>query len=303
MNQIKKKEQLVFMKNPVIISTLNMKGGVGKTTITCNLAIELANIGYKILVVDVDPQFNSTQTLTKYFYSNLDTYFKWQKENKTLKSIFSSPEENTGVSGNLPRNKKPIVTLKKNNISIDLIPGDLRLIVDINSTSSDKFRAFFKKDNLKNNYDFILIDCPPTWGELTSVALSISNYFIIPTNLDEFSTIGVKILTDQLSTKIDARDTPLKCLGIVYMFLATTTAKNGIKKDQLRFKNELDSYRNDEMQKKLGLPIKVFSTYFYRENRLITTSAIYRGVNNRQGEEYMHKMIDLTNEIISLVKI
>ena len=56
-----------------VISILNMKGGVGKTTVSCNLAIELAARDKKVLLIDIDPQFNSTQTLFKYSYLKLPT--------------------------------------------------------------------------------------------------------------------------------------------------------------------------------------------------------------------------------------
>ena len=114
MNKKKDKEdkKIELHSNP-IISVLNMKGGVGKTTITCNLAIEFANMGYKVLVVDVDPQFNSTQALTRFFYNSLDQYFEWQKQRKTLKYIFTSNDENRGLVDNSVSN--PIVNLKNKN--------------------------------------------------------------------------------------------------------------------------------------------------------------------------------------------
>ncbi|WP_195922795.1 ParA family protein [Lactobacillus crispatus] len=297
----KKDKKIELHSNP-IISVLNMKGGVGKTTITCNLAIEFANMGYKVLVVDVDPQFNSTQALTRFFYNSLDQYFEWQKQRKTLKYIFTSNDENRGLVDNSVSN--PIVNLKKENKlvkdaqSIDLIPGDLRLIVDINSNASDRLKIFFKTNHLVDKYDIILIDCPPTWGELTSVALSLSNYFIIPTNLDEFSTVGVKILTDQLKMKIDARDTPLRCLGIVYMFLAQTQSQVGIKTDQRKFHDELHKFQVGDMSSALSCDIHTFETYFYKVDQLVTRPAIYRGEENRWSREYCHKMVDLSYEVL-----
>lgn len=77
------------------ISILNMKGGVGKTTISTNLAIELFRKGFKVLLIDIDPQFNSTQSLFKYF-SKISTYFKLRDEGRTITSIFSG-EKGKGI--------------------------------------------------------------------------------------------------------------------------------------------------------------------------------------------------------------
>lgn len=286
-----------------VISVLNMKGGVGKTTLTCNLAIELARKGYSVLVVDIDPQFNSTQTLIKYFTGNLELYSEISDNDFTIKNIFYnfgtpsviSQKNTVPISG---QNEKipNIFSLTKDGLSLDLIAGDLHLIVDINASSRDKFGAFFNTNDLRKQYNYILIDCPPTWGELTSVALSTSDYYLIPTTLDDFSTIGISILKDQLMTKIQAL-TPntLHCLGVAYTFLTPTTAQDGIARRQKPIKQDVEKFFS-EMSQDLKTDVEPFKTIFYRDNSFVGTSAIYK--SNEKKPEFALKAIEFTEEVI-----
>lgn len=302
------------------ISILNMKGGVGKTTVTCNLAVELALKGKKVLVIDVDPQFNSTQTLIKFFTGNLNLYNSIRENDFTITHIFRQhnshsivkpsskkvfPTQNpevpciftltTTIPNSSILDKDTLGTAQSTNISIDLIPGDLHLIVDINSQSSDNFKAFFNRNNIRNNYDYILIDCPPTWGQLTSVSLGTSNYYLIPTTLDDFSTIGISILKEQLQNKVDAlgaNEASLKCLGVIYTFLNPTSAQGGIANKQKPLKKLVEKLF-DEMEKELHTNVSAFDTLIYRDNSLAGESAIYRALPD-QSSTKKNKKIDFT---------
>lgn len=294
----------IFM-TATIISILNMKGGVGKTTVTTNISVELFNRNKRVLVIDVDPQFNSTQTLMKFFEKKLDTYFDLRDEDKTLARVFKSTNQSRGIGNSKTVATKAseasiIHTLSSNSLGgvLDIIPGDMGLIVDITDAASDKFRSFIKKNHLKDNYDYLLIDCPPTWGQLTSVALSTSDYYLIPTNLDEFSTIGITLLAELLSDKVNSVDKPLKNLGVVYMFLKQNTAEDGIARDQKRFRNDIEAYFTDTMEKLVDSKVRPFDTVFYSDNYLITKSALYFDETiEKHRPDYKQKVCDLVDEI------
>ncbi len=288
-----------------IISVLNMKGGVGKTTLSCNLAIELANKGFNVLVIDADPQFNTTQTLFKFYTNSVEKYNELRESGKTIKGIVNNSTTVTRKGEDV----NPIdIIYKFNNRTVNgeeikglsLIPGDLSLIVDISVVSGDKFSAFMFKEKITEKYDYIIIDCPPTWGQLTSMSLTISDYYLIPTRLDEFSTIGITILSEQLSEKVAASKGNLKCLGVVYMMLNETSATNGIARRHRDFKNTIEEYFV-EMSDEVGSQVKQFETVIYNKQPIATSSVIYR-LHKDKYPHLLEHIKDLVDEILERIE-
>lgn len=286
-----------------VISVLNMKGGVGKTTLACNIAIELADRGNRVLVIDSDPQFNTTQTLFKFYTDSVDEYNKLREDGLTIKGIFNQNKRKARVTQDQTQPERSVIykfsdTQKdwgmQNGLS--LIPGDLSLIVDINASGADRFKGFFFKEDIRDNYDFIIIDCPPTWGELTSMSLTISDYYLIPTKLDEFSTIGITILSEQLSEKVAASEGKLKCLGVVYMMLNETTAENGIALRNRPFKEAIEEYYS-EMSLEVDSTVEEFQTVFYTKQSIATSSVVYK-IYYDKYPELSDRIKDLVDEII-----
>lgn len=283
-----------------VISILNMKGGVGKTTLSCNLALELAQKNYKVLVIDIDPQFNTTQSLFKFYEGNFESYTELRNTDNTVRGIFIRKSKSGLVRRDAQETVEfnPIYKLKRTNDSeiksLDIIPGDLRLIVDINATAADRFNSFFKRKDLIGLYDYIIIDCPPTWGQLTSVALSVSNYYLIPTKLDEFSTIGITILSEQLSDKVDGLDGELKCLGVVYMMLQETSSSSGIARRHKPFKDKIEEFY-EQMSREVDSTVKEFDSVIYNKPAISSSSVIYR--SHTQYPELKVRILDLIAEI------
>ncbi len=144
-----------------IISVINQKGGVGKTTTVINLAAGLSMKGKKILVIDLDPQGNATTGL-----GLLNT----ESSEETIYSVLNG-------------NKKIYEVVKKTKFeNLDLITSNVDLSGLEVETAGDSRRAFMLKDELASylndsraSYDYVLIDCPPSLSLLTIMALVSSN--------------------------------------------------------------------------------------------------------------------------------
>ena len=163
--------------NKKIISIINQKGGVGKTTTVINLAAGLSIKGKKILVIDLDPQGNATTGLG---LSNTDS-----SEN-TIYSVLNG-------------NKKISEVIQKTNFDeLNLVSSNVDLSGLEVETAGDNRRAFKLKDELTAisndsgvSYDYILIDCPPSLSLLTIMALVASNSLIVPLQTEFFALEGL----------------------------------------------------------------------------------------------------------------
>jgi len=160
-----------------IISIINQKGGVGKTTTVINLAAALTMQGKKILVIDLDPQGNATTGLG---LSNTDS------SDQTIYSVLNGTKKVTDV-------------IKKTNFDkLDLITSNVDLSGLEVETAGDSRRAFILKDELNTilndsraSYDYILIDCPPSLSLLTIMALVASHSLLVPLQTEFFALEGL----------------------------------------------------------------------------------------------------------------
>lgn len=238
-----------------VISIINMKGGVGKTTLCVGISDYLAEIGKKILLIDADPQFNATQSLLDQYMSSNNDYYnsKILSEDKTIFKLFS-PMVSVSATYKYPEIDDLKIPLTD---TLDLICGDLRLVLSNNSNNprfAKRIRGFIDKRDLRNKYDYIFIDCPPTLTIYTDSSLIASDYYLIPNRIDRYSIIGIDSLQSAIKGLIDEEDLCLKCLGIVY----TMVYKNPPQKQE-------DLKQNFESKKVLeGIDIFSSQTTFYK---------------------------------------
>ena len=160
-----------------IISIINQKGGVGKTTTVINLAAGLSKKGKKILVIDLDPQGNATTGLG---LSNVD-------------------DSSNTIYGVLNGTKVINEVIKKTNFqNLDIVTSNVDLSGLEVETAGDSKRAFILKDQLmaylndsRGNYDYIFIDCPPSLSLLTVMALVASFSLVVPLQTEFFALEGL----------------------------------------------------------------------------------------------------------------
>ena len=160
-----------------IISVINQKGGVGKTTTVINLAAGLTKLNKKILVIDLDPQGNATTGLG---LSNVDN------SSDTIYGVLNGTREIKEV-------------IKKTQFeNLDIITSNVDLSGLEVETADDSNRAFILKgklsaylNNSRGSYDYVLIDCPPSLSLLTVMALVCSNSLLVPLQTEFFALEGL----------------------------------------------------------------------------------------------------------------
>ena len=178
----------------MIITIANQKGGVGKTTTVVNLATALASIDKKILVIDMDPQYNSSMSFNAY---NI---------NKSIYKVFSSL-----VDINDAIQKSQIPKLDVISACEDLAAAEYELSDD------DERNYLLKKyiSNIKNTYDYIFIDTPPTLGLLTVSSLVASDEVLIPVQCEFFALEGLSKLIKTIELVKNNLNNYLNLNGII----------------------------------------------------------------------------------------
>jgi cellulose biosynthesis protein BcsQ len=199
----------------IVVTVMNMKGGVGKTTVTAQLGGIVARASLngnghkKVLLIDYDPQFNLSQALLP-----AAKYYDLEKQRKTCLSILQDSEavENP-YEIQVPGSRKPpdVATLtcgiyRSLSSRLDLIPSTLDLMyVALGQTErridpfEDRFGAFI--ESCRETYDYVFIDCHPAGSILTKTSLQNSDHVLIPVSPQKYALRGVQLMLKFISAK------------------------------------------------------------------------------------------------------
>ncbi|OBU13570.1 ParA family protein [Morganella psychrotolerans] len=266
-----------------IISVINYKGGVGKTTVTANIAGELAFRGKKVLLVDMDAQASLTFSFfsPKYWLDNI-------KDEKTIKKWFdqvAEGKEPDSLNTLILRPKSVNDIVKNNGGVLDIISSHLGLInVDLDlatllgGANLDRIKQNYVKvygrlreairNVAKDKYDIVLIDCPPNFNIVTKNAIVASDKILIPAKPDYLSTLGIDYLKgslDQLVREFNefiidkSKIINPEIMGIVFTMIT------------IRSQSPISAQKQFIAQVSRG-DLPVFKNYF-RDNKTLFSSA------------------------------
>lgn len=196
-----------------IIAVVNQKGGVGKTTTTINLAAYLAKMGKNVLIVDLDPQANSTSGLG-IDKNNLET---------TLYEVLLRGADAAAAI-------KPSQTPK-----LSVLPANERLAAAEIDLADQPEREYKLKNSIeKLDYDYVLIDCPPALGLLSINALVAANHVLIPVQAEYYALEGLSQLLGVVQRVRGGLNTNLELLGVVLTMYHSRTTLSDQVKDELK---------------------------------------------------------------------
>lgn len=185
------------MSGTRVFAIANQKGGVGKTTTSINLAACLAEAGRRTLVIDLDPQSNTTTGL------GVDSH----KVGLSMYELLV--DENVKVSDVVKAEIRPNLSLLP--AKVDLYAADIELVY----LDQREYRMRRALESVKPNYDFILIDCPPSLGLLTVNALTASDGVILPLQCEYFALEGMQQLLNTIRLVRDRLNPKISLFGVV----------------------------------------------------------------------------------------
>ena len=196
-----------------------MKGGVAKTTLATNLAHSLARRHQKrVLLIDIDPQFNATQCV----YSAGEYVKKRAAGGHTILNVFDDNAHTVVNAIHGPGAKNGVsldqIVPWKSPKGFDIIPGDLelyRLDMGAGQGREQRLKRLLEKIKAPIKYDFVLIDTPPTPSAWMMSALLASDAYLVPVKPEPLSTVGIDLLRGVVNRCSENHGHDIKCLGVV----------------------------------------------------------------------------------------
>ena len=222
---------------PKIITIMNQKGGVGKTSTTINLASALARYNKRVLLLDMDPQGNCSLAL------GIDPTISKKTMSELLLSSLSLKQV-------IRKSDVPLLSLVPSNLTLAMVESSLY------KQDKDASVTLLKEkleDKEIQNYDYVFIDCPPSLGFLSLNALVASQYLLIPMQCEYFALDG---LTHLLSTiaKVQREDNPtLSIMGILLTMVDSKTNLCSEVSSEVR-KNFKDAVFITEIPRNVSIP-------------------------------------------------
>ena len=180
-----------------IIAITNQKGGVGKTTTAINLSAVLAEFGKKVLTIDMDPQGNTTSGLG---------FHKSEIENTVYELIIGE----CNIEDCLNQNELDNITLIASNVN--LAAAEIELI----GINDKEFILKREVDKIKEDYDYIIIDCPPSLNMLTINALTTATSVIVPIQCEYYALEGLSQLVHTVELVQERLNPQLEIEGVVF---------------------------------------------------------------------------------------
>ena len=212
------------MRNPIFISVLNFKGGVGKTTTAITLARGFAKKGYKTLVLDLDHQGNATSGLgvdkSEEIFTLLELHDEVFKKKKSFDNVFE-------------------LMVREIRENLFLLAGNVKIHAANNALASESVGRERQLARLFSNlkgYDICVIDCHADSSEITTNTMILADYLLIPLTLDQWGYDGLSDVLTRLSSyrEILGEDqVKIKVIGFLPTKVKLTTGQDGTKKDQL----------------------------------------------------------------------
>lgn len=199
------------------VSLINMKGGVGKTTIASQLAHAADTANFRVLAIDLDPQSNLSQSLM-----GPQRYVDHLRGNRpTIAQVFDGYAPAGGIYGSpRPIDLDEIIVKEAGywaDSSPDLIPSRLELSRTLKNPTGKERRLAKSLAQISDRYDLVLVDCAPTESILTEAAYFASRYVVVPVRPEFMATIGLPLLAESMNVfQMENDDHEIEIAGLVF---------------------------------------------------------------------------------------